>query len=194
MLRAFADGPHRAGEIAEPVGRENRGAVERRDEIRAGHVGRVVLDAMKSAQRIFSGATSKADARSSRMPAKRFITRSAVERKPRHAHGVAEFRAEARPRIARHGDVIHFRQFCARRVQAKLDSARRKSRGVFHAVQALFFDGGNEAAVDDDRRGSVRVIRVDPKNDHLECVSQFAVERIASCGRNRGRASDAVRL
>ena len=45
--RAFADGPHRAGEIAEPVGGEDGGSFERRDEKSAGHMRGVVLDAVE---------------------------------------------------------------------------------------------------------------------------------------------------
>ena len=43
--------------------------------------------------------------------------------------------------MARDGDVVHFGKFYAGLVQAILDRPQRKTRGIFHAVQPLFFDG-----------------------------------------------------
>ena len=90
----------------------------------------------------------------------------AIEREPGHAHGEAKLRPQARPGVARNGDVVHFRQFRAGLIEAKLNRASGKAGGVLDAIEALFFDGGDQAAVHDDGRGGVGVIGVDSQNDH----------------------------
>ena len=79
----------------------------------------------------------------------------AFEREARHAHGETQLRAEARPGIARNRDVIHFGELDAGLLQAIVNRARGKTRGVLHAIEALFFDGGDQAAVHNDRRRGV---------------------------------------
>ena len=110
----------------------------------------------------------------------------AVERKPRHAHCVAELGAEAGPRIARHGDVIHFSQLHAGLIEAELNRASRKPGGVLDAVEALLFDRGDQAAVHHDRGGSVGVIGVDSQNDHERAMSALILRHedttAAACG------------
>jgi len=51
-------------------------------------------------------------------------------------------------------------------LQAIADGRRRKTSRVFDAVETLFLDGGNQAAIADDCGGSVPVIGVDAKNVH----------------------------
>ncbi len=41
-----------------------------------------------------------------------------------------------------------------------------KTGGVFYAIEALFFDGGDELAVADNRSGSVAVVGIDSQNVH----------------------------
>ena len=53
----------------------------------------------------------KLRARSSRIPAKRFITCARSQSEARHAHRETKFGAETRPRIARNGDVIDIGKF-----------------------------------------------------------------------------------
>ena len=95
----------------------------------------------------------------------------AFARKARHPQGVQELRSQARPGIARNGDVVDFRERDARGVQAVADRRRRKSRRVLHAIKAFFFDGGDQAAVRNDRRGSIAVIGIDSKDVHPEWFS-----------------------
>ncbi len=66
----------------------------------------------------------------------------AIESELGHAHSETKFGAQARPGVAWDGDVVHFSEFYAGLIQAILDRAHGKAGGVFHAVQALFFDGG----------------------------------------------------
>ena len=67
--------------------------------------------------------------------------------KARHLQGIPKFRSEARPGIARDGDVVDFGQSDACGVQAIADCRGWESRGVLHTVKALFFDCGDQAAV-----------------------------------------------
>ncbi len=90
----------------------------------------------------------------------------AVERKLRHADREAQFRPEARPRIARHRDMIDFGELDAGTIEAELNRLRRQAGRVFHAIQPLFFDGSDKPAVHHNRSGGIRVIGVNPKNDH----------------------------
>jgi hypothetical protein len=91
-----------------------------------------------------------------------------LESKARHAQGVQKFCPEARPRIARDGDVVDFANGDARGVQAVADGRRRKSRRVLHTIEALFLDGGDQAAVRDNGRGGVAVVGIDSKDEHPE--------------------------
>ena len=84
----------------------------------------------------------------------------------RHADGVPKFGGQPRVRIARNGDVVNIGRREAGFLQTIADGRSGKSRGVFDAIEALFFDGGNEAAVADDSGGSVAMIGVDAKNVH----------------------------
>ena len=62
--------------------------------------------------------------------------------------------------------MIDFGELDARAIEAELNRLRRQAGRIFHAVQPLFFDGSDELAVHHNRSGGIRVIRVDPKNDH----------------------------
>ena len=77
----------------------------------------------------------------------------AIESESRHAQGEAQLGAEARPGIARDGDVIDFGELHAGAIEAVLNRADGQSRGVLHAIEALFLDSGDQATVDDDGRG-----------------------------------------
>src|SRR5215470_35382 len=192
-MGAFAERPHGAGEIAESVGGKNGGAFEGRDEKSAGHVRGVVLDVMELAGDAFrsdiegSGKVF-ADAREACQRA------GAIDRETRHANRVAKLGEHSRTGIARNGDVIDFCELYTRAIEAKLDRARRKPGSVFHAIQPLFFDGGDQAAVDNDSRGCIRVIRVDPKNYHVKFggLSSSAYSTVLS-GNRHGRDPSPVK-
>ena len=165
--RTFAERPHGTGEIAEAVGGKDGGAFERRDEIGAGEMRSVMFDAVELRAdffcRSFEGCGEVfVNSREA------FHHAGAIECELRHAHCETKFGAQARPGIARDGDVVHFGEFYAGLIQAILDRAHGEASGVFHAVEALFFDGGDESAVGDNRGGGVGVVRVDAQDDHHE--------------------------
>ena len=105
----------------------------------------------------------------------------AIEREFRHAHRKTQFGANARPWIARDGDVIHFGKLYAGLVQAILDRAHRKAGRIFHTVEALLFYGGEQAAVRDNRGRGVGVVRVDAQDDHHE----YCGGNLPRCLRNK---------
>ena len=71
-------------------------------------------------------------------------------------------------RRARH--VVQQGQVDTGFLQAITDRRRGKARGVFHAIEALFFDGGNQLAVANEGGRSVAVVRIDPENVHLRII------------------------
>ena len=178
--RAFAERPHGTGKIAETVGGKDGGVLKGRDEIGAGEMRGVMFDAMELRadffRRSFEGG-SEIFVNSGET----FHDARAIEREFGHAHRETQFGAEARPGIAGDGDVVHFGKFHAGLVQAILDRAHRKAGRVFHAVQALFFDGGEQAAVGDNRGGGVGVVCVDAQDDHLD----YCRGNQARCLRNK---------
>ncbi len=56
-------------------------------------------------------------------------------------------------------------------LQAITDGRRRKTRGVFHAIEALFFDRGNQLTVANNRGRSIAVVGIDSKNVHGTKIS-----------------------
>ena len=91
----------------------------------------------------------------------------AVERKFGHAQGESQLRFPARPGIARDGDVVEPGELDAGFVEAELNCLHGKPGGVFDAIQALLFDGGEQAAVGHNRGGGVGVIGIDAQDDHV---------------------------
>ena len=63
-----------------------------------------------------------------------------------------------------------------------------KPRGVFHAVEAFFFDRGDQVAVDHNGRCGVGVIRVNSENDHR--VLDAAARSVATNVRSRSRVQE----
>ena len=141
---ALAGGPHGAGEIAQAVGGKQRRLLERRDKKRAAQMRLVVLDAMElRAKRLRIDVKGL---RQSLGDAHELLQHlGAFPREARHAQRVKQLRAQARPGIARHGHVIDVRERDARFLKAVADRRHGKSRGVLHAIEALFFDRGDQA-------------------------------------------------
>lgn len=75
-----------------------------------------------------------------------------------------------RRRIARDADVVDILEPDTRRVQAVTDRLLGKTGAVFDAIEAFFFDRGDQSAVFDDCRRSIAVIRVDTENVHRESI------------------------
>ena len=132
--------------------------------------------------RILSGATSNACASASGIPTNRAITFALSRAKlgifrayrsfvPRRAQGL---RGMAMWSTSRERDA------CG--VQAIADGRRRKPRRVLHAVKAFFFDGGDQAAVRNDRRGGIAVVGIDSKDVHPEWFSLPLRPRIRGGG------------
>src|ERR1700691_1657929 len=100
--RTFAQRPHRTGEIPEPVRGKHGRTLKRRDEIGAGQMRGVMFDAMKLRADFFR--------RSFKGCGEILVNSSEASHYPRaiegefwHAHGETQFRAQARPGIARDG-------------------------------------------------------------------------------------------
>src|SRR5579875_1567266 len=183
--RAFSQRGHGAGEVAESISGKHGGAIKGPNKKGAGEMRSVMLDAMKTGAECFRSHAEffgKLDVNS-----RKFLQHAnAFEGKTWHADGKSQFRSEARPRIARNGNVIDVWQLRAGRVQAELDRARGKARSVFDAIEPLLFDGGNQLAVHNDGSRGIGVICVDPQNDHDVKTLFTAVCRI-SCYRRRNR-------
>ena len=62
--------------------------------------------------------------------------------------------------------MVHFSQFHAGLIEAKLNRASGQASRVLHAIEALLLDGRDQAAVHDDRGSGVGVIGVNSQNDH----------------------------
>lgn len=75
---------------------------------------------------------------------------------------------QVRGRIARNADVVHVFEPHAGRFQTISDRLLGKARAVLDAIEAFFFDCGDQSAVFDDCRRSIAVIRVDAENVHRE--------------------------
>ncbi len=83
--------PHRTREIAKPIHRKDRGAIERRNKIGAGEMRHVMLDAMKCPVNRSAGSISNAVASSSLIPENRAITRARSNCESRHAQRISQF-------------------------------------------------------------------------------------------------------
>src|SRR6266404_3638693 len=99
--------------------------------------------------------------------------------KARHLQGVHKFRSEARPGIAGNRDMVNLGKRDAGSVQAVADGRGRKSRGVFNAVEAFFLHGGNQAAIRDQCRRRITVIRINSQYMH-QIFSVRKSSRLAS--------------
>jgi hypothetical protein len=125
--------------------------IERRDEVSAGKVRDVVLDAMEWRADCFGielerGGKFFFQSRESRHDLRAFHCEF------RHAQRVPHFCAESRPGISRDGEVIHFRERDSGFLKAILNRLDRQSGSVLYAIEAFLFDCGEQLAVSDDRR------------------------------------------
>ena len=106
---AAAGAPHGTGEITEAVGGKQRGMLKRRNEVSAGEMGLVVLDAMKGGF-YFRGVTFKGP-RERRGNAREFRDDpDALAGKGRHPQGIEELGGEPRVGISRDGHMIEIRK------------------------------------------------------------------------------------
>ncbi len=167
---ALPGSPHRAGKIAETIRGQQCGLVERRHEKRARQVRLMMFDAVEFGSNLVRGNIER--------PPKRFRNSGklaqhfySLSRKTRHPQSVKELSPKASPGIARDRDVVDFRQRNAGSVQAVTDSRRRKSRSILHTVKAFFFNGGDQAAVCNNRRGGIAVVGIDSQDVHPEWFS-----------------------
>src|SRR5205085_5292763 len=70
-------------------------------------------------------------------------------------------------------DVVQLHACC---VEAVLNRDRRKTGPVLDAAEALFLAGGDEFAIDDDRRRRIGVVRVNAQYDHgPACASSSSI-------------------
>ena len=154
---------HRRCEVAEAVDREDRGLVERRDEEGARHVGEVVLDVVEPGAQ--AGLLDPDGLRQLALDVARPSTRSRAARagSRRSARGGASA-SPSRPRFARGSRPMATwsRSPGARPASCRHQRGRerRKAGAVLDAVEPLLLGGGDELAVDDERRRGVAVVRV----------------------------------
>src|SRR5437588_2682015 len=165
--------PHCARKIAQTVGGKERGAFERRNKKATCEMRLVVFDAVKLCAKFF---WIRVKSRRQRLGNTREFRENsdAFPRERRHAQRVKKLCTQPRERISRHGNLMDVGECEARFLKAITDRLRGKSRRVLHAVEAFFLDRSDEPAVRDNRRRSVPVVRIDPKNIHLaicQCTS-----------------------
>src|SRR5262249_5279175 len=92
------------------------------------------------------------------------------------------FCPQPRIRIPRHCHVIYVCQCYSRFFQAIPNRRSRKTCGIFHAIEPLFFHRRNELPVAHNRRRCVSVIRVYPKNVHFVWISVYRSHALGQAG------------
>ena len=92
-----------------------------------------------------------------------------------HAQGIKQFGEKTRVGISRDGDMIDVGESEACFLEAVANGLHGKTSGVFYAIETLFFDGGDELAVADNRSGSVAVVGIDSQNVHRVIMKRGSV-------------------
>ena len=166
---AAADGGHRRAEVAEAVHREDRGLVERarrrtRSRRASGGArrrgrGRGAPPARRRSASASAAPTSRGLGRV--VEARLQVARArAVRGSPRRS-----FAPDVRLRVARDRDVVEVRRArCPASSRHQRAASDREARDVLDAGEPLLLGGGDELAVDDERRRGVAVVRVEPED------------------------------
>ncbi len=168
----FTVGPHRGDEIAKTVNRQQRGALERRNEEATREMCQMMFDIVElRAQVSFRDAedTCEIDFHVTHFRS----VRETILRLTKHAETrrcVQNLLVQVRRRIARDADVVHVLESHAGGIEAVTDRLFGKTRAVLDAIEALFFGGGDQSAVFDDCRRSIAVIRVDSEDVHRASI------------------------
>ncbi len=84
--------------------------------------------------------------------------------------GVQNLFVQVCGRIARDTDVVYVLELYAGGVETVTKRMFRETGAMLDAIEAFFFDGGDQSAVFDDGRCSVAVIGVDAENVHRESI------------------------
>jgi len=158
---AAADDPHDAAEVAEAIDGDDGGLIERRTEEGAGEVGAVMLDEMDFGMAIgeaggeeVGGDAGNADGVAGAGGGARPVLRAGGD--------AEELVGEVGTRVARDGDMVGDSA-----VEASAGGEEGEAGPVFGAVEALFFEGGEEGAVGEEGGGGVAVEGVKAENFHL---------------------------
>src|SRR6516162_6964530 len=162
---ARARAPHRASEISQPIRRQQRGMLKRRDKIAARQVRPVVLHAVEGRfdlRRIAFKRPGQSLPNAGELP----NHPRPFARKGRHANGKEEFGGKPRLRISRHRHMVDLTDRYAGFLQAVTDRSGRETGGVLDAVEALFLNGGDQSSVTNEGRRGIAVVSVDPENVH----------------------------
>src|SRR5438552_14886502 len=163
-------GPHGAGEVAQPIGREHRGLLERRDKESAGQMRPVVLDAVHiraNAGRVRTAGLGYLLAD----PGEMSQSPGTTQRETRQANGIERLCAQSRPRVSWNGDVVNLGNRDAGLTKAVTHRVGRKSRGVLDAIEALLLGRGHELTVADDGGRGVPMVGVDAEDVHAFTTS-----------------------
>src|SRR6266478_82295 len=167
--------PHRARKIAQSVGGKQRSLFELRTIKSTRQMRNVVLDAMKLRGK-GGGIGSERSGQRFANPCEFRENFHSFSRKGRHAQRVQQFCAQSRVGISRNRNVMHILQRDPRCFEAVTDRRSRESRCILHAIEAFFLDSCNQFPIAKNRRGSVAVIRIDPKNVHSSNFQCTAAE------------------
>lgn len=73
-------------------------------------------------------------------------------------------------RIARDTNVVQVFESNARRLETVTNRVFRETSAMLDAIEAFFFDRGDQSAVFDDCRRSIAVIRVDAEDVHRDSI------------------------
>ena len=195
---AAADAHERGREVAEAVQRQHGRLVERRHEERRRRVRLVMLDAVEArAKRVGRDAERRrqvllhaAHAAHAPQPV------GDVTGIAQATRGLHDLRAQVRARIAPERDVVDVARREAGVLETPRGGERREPRDVLQPAEALLLGGCDEHAVDDERRGGVAVIRVEPEdrrhtraNARSSSVATVTWSSSVSCGKS-GSASE----
>src|SRR3977135_3182814 len=167
---SLSGSPHGAGEIAEPIRGEQSSLFKGRYEKRARQMRLMMFDAMELRSNLV-GRDVKGLRQGFRNADKSSQHLGPLAGEARHLQCIHELCSEARPGIARDGNVVDLGKSDAGGVQAVTDRRGRKTGGVLHAVKTFFLHCGDQTAVGNEGRRGISVIRVDPKYVHPELFS-----------------------
>src|SRR3974390_170390 len=155
--------------------------IERRNEVAAGQVRLVVLDAVEGGVDLFGIAVKRLGQRF-RNPRKFGEDLGALLRERRHTDRVKQLGGEAGERVPGPRDMVDIRKRDARFFQAIADGCRWKPGCVLDPIEPFFLNRGHQLAVAHQRCGSVPVIRVNSQNIHVARLSTLVPFRIDGGG------------
>ena len=167
-LAPLAGRDERAREVARAVDARADRAIEGRPEVRARDVRDMVLEVVeRGAHALVINAQRLGDAlrRGRGLAVGLHPVQDLRHRRHRVLRDEGELRGEVRLRVARDGDVGHVLDAGGGDAEHLLHGEAREAGAVLLAVEALLRDRRDDAVLSDERRGRVRVDRVDAEDE-----------------------------